>query len=73
MTYKLWIPDDNLGVLKHIENLGGAYRRESDNIYMVANISAGKLRDIKGVFCLSHPRSAFEAAYLKGVATRFGR
>jgi hypothetical protein len=71
MTYKLWIGDENLGVLKHVENLGGSWRKHGENIYQIWGVSAGKVRELQGVFVLNSPRTPIEAAYLNAVRLRY--
>jgi len=71
MGFKLWI--SNPGALKHIENLGGCTVKQDDNIYEVFNLPASKLRDIRGIFVMSHPRTQFERAYLDAVVDRYKR
>ena len=71
MGYKLWI--NEFGVLKHIENLGGVAIKKSSHVYEVYNLSASKLRDMRGVFVISAPRTQIERAYLDAVQTRYGK
>jgi hypothetical protein len=73
MSYKLWIGEDNKGVLKHIENLGGAWSLVSPNIYAVYGVPAHQIRDLRGVFVMNKPRTIIEAAYLNAVEVKYGR
>lgn len=68
MRYKLWLSD--YGILKHIENLGGAYRRIDENCFEVWGVPASKIREFQGVFVLNAPRTQIEAEYLRAVTER---
>lgn len=71
--YKLWIPEDNMGILSHVKSLGGAYVKLTENIYEIHGISTRKLQTFTGVFCLNAPRTMIEREYLLAVQERYGR